>query len=284
MRKLFLPILFALALIFWGYTNITRKGPCEVALRYTIGTVDKGFNIDKAYVKSVLEDATHVWENSYGRNLFDYDAGHAPTRFEKYIGKYFNRGNIVVNFVYDERQKNSDTTRILTSQIDNTKKSADEIKRQFNELQSRYKQSVADYNDMALEYTRERGRGNITYQMAEAKRFEVNTLADEINTLIKKYNYLVSTVNTTVRTINKTAGKEFEEGQYVSDAQGERINIYEFRDRSTLERVLAHEFGHALGLDHNDNPQSIMYYLNSSKNMSPTVEDITALKGICTLK
>jgi predicted Zn-dependent protease len=62
---------------------------------------------------------------------------------------------------------------------------------------------------------------------------------------------------------------------------GEEINIYEFDSRTALLRVLAHEFGHALGLDHNDNEQSIMHYLNSSTNLKPTKEDLAALREVC---
>lgn len=284
MRKLFLPTLLGLTLIFWGYVQVTRKGPCEVALRYTIGSIDSRFGIDSEYVKNILEEATHVWENSHGRNLFEYTTEHSPTWFDTYVKSYFVRGNIVVNFVYDDRQKNADATRALTSQVNTTKQSADEIKRRFTSLQNEYKQKVGEYETMVAQYKESRGRGQVTYQTIEAKRLEVNALVDEINALVKKYNYLVSAVNTTVRTINKTAGQEFEEGQYVSDRDGERINIYEFADSSTLKRVLAHELGHALGLDHNKNPQSIMYYLNGSDNMIPTEEDISALKRICARK
>ena len=112
----------------------------------------------------------------------------------------------------------------------------------------------------------------------------MNGLVDDINTLVKKYNFLVSTANSNIHTINQSAGKEFEEGEYKSDESGERINIYEFADEVSLIRVLEHEFGHALGLDHNNNPDSIMYYLNNSKNMDLTAEDIQALRIVCSGK
>jgi predicted Zn-dependent protease len=51
--------------------------------------------------------------------------------------------------------------------------------------------------------------------------------------------------------------------------------------------VLAHEFGHALGLDHVEDPQAIMYYLMDKQNIKDlklTTDDINALKKGCNIR
>lgn len=262
------------SVLFATYILVTKKGPCEVPIKYTIGTLDPRFNISKNDFIKIMESADSVWEKALNKDLFEYVPKYTPpTRFEYYFG----RPAIVVNLIYDFRQQNADTHRALAMKIDDTKDSAEVIKSQFQALQNTYSIAKKEYLVELSVYNARRG----DFNTLEKKRIEVNNLADEINSTIKKYNYLVGLVNTNIDKINQTAGQEFEEGQYTSNEKGERINIYEFSDASSLSRVMAHEFGHALGLNHNDNTNSIMYYLNSSRNFSLTVEDLRDLKAVC---
>lgn len=281
-KKYFLLFVLVVALALWGYVQTVVKNPCEVPIQYALGSFDSRFNISKETFLRDVADATHVWENATGKNLFENVSEETPlTGFKKVlqenIGKYFTRKPVVVNLIYDQRQQNADKNKVLSSSIDETKLSADQIKAQFTALQNNYERAKAEYQILLNNYKQRRGDWN----ELEAKRLEVNSLADQINTLVKNYNYLVRSVNSTIGVINQSAGQEFEEGLYISDRTGERINIYEFTSQAVLERVLAHELGHALGLDHNDNPNSIMYYLNSSKNILPTAEDIAGVEMIC---
>ncbi len=282
LRKSFPWIILAIAIGLWGYVESIKKAPCETPLTYTLGTFDTRFGISKSDFLREVEDATHIWENALGKNLFEnVSEKKVENGFKKYlneyVGKYFTRGPIMINLVYDERQQNADEQRSVISAVNDTKQTADEIKREFSALQDRYEKARIEYQSLVSEYKQRRG----DFNTLEAKRLEVNALADQTNELVKKYNFLVKSVNSTIQTFNKGAGQEFEEGQYSSDVSGEKITIYEFGNRDILERVLAHEFGHALGLEHNDNPNSIMYYLNSSKNITPTKEDVAAWKGVC---
>jgi hypothetical protein len=102
---------------------------------------------------------------------------------------------------------------------------------------------------------------------------EFNAKVSQLNEMIKTYN-----------TIGNSVGEKFSEGQYLADAQGERIMIYQFSDKTKLVRLLTHELGHALGLDHVADSEAMMYELNDSASLKLTGSDILALKNLCEAK
>lgn len=296
LKKYSLWIILIIAIGVWSYQYFVVNAVCTTPLVYNIGKFDNRFGMSTTTFLSAVEEASLIWENSLKKDLFTFGP----------------RSKISINLVYDDRQLTTDKNRILNDQVEMTKENADSIKADFLALQNRYEKAKIEYEAMVesfksrqaaynnevrswnekggaprSEFSRLNAEKNTLaslQEVAESKRLEVNYLADQINVSVKKYNFLVSTINSTIYTINQSAEKEFEEGEYIWDKNGRRINIYEFANRQVLVRVLAHEFGHALGLDHNENPDSIMHYLNTSKNMTPTEEDMVALKEACRVK
>lgn len=90
------------------------------------------------------------------------------------------------------------------------------------------------------------------------------------------------TVNLIPLDQNTDPGIEFDKGDYHSRS-GE-LNIYQFDDDRDLLLVLAHEFGHALDMDHVLDDQAIMsdvLYQNAGIQPALTADDIREFKRVC---
>jgi predicted Zn-dependent protease len=67
----------------------------------------------------------------------------------------------------------------------------------------------------------------------------------------------------------------------VIDGITRTIYVYEFSSQKVLARLLAHEFGHVLDIDHVSNEDSIMYEYNTSQTLELSKEDLAALEVTC---
>lgn len=276
-----------------GAYYILTKNPCDTPIEYSLGTFDTRFGISKVDFLADVAVAEKMWETAIGKDLFRYSSG----------------GSLAINLMYDERQATADKNKQLSAQVSQTQAQANIAKVAFEDLKARYEAArdrykslsdafaskLAAYNADVESWNRRGGAPSAEYKRLEAQKAELqalqdqakaamaeaNALADQVNAKVNQYNTLVRSENSVIRTINQSADREFEQGEYVSDVDGRRINVYEFDGKNKLVRLLAHEMGHALGLDHNEDPDSIMYYLNQSKVIELSEADLASLKAVC---
>lgn len=278
---------------------LNKFQPCEAPITYSIASLDSRFGLSKTELLNNMAQAEKIWEASVNRNLFEY----SPT------------GEIKINFIYDYRQKATDAMKKIGIVIGDNRTTYDELKIKYDSLVVSYNKQKLQLDTLIAAYKADKnafekdvnhwnsrgGAPKAEYEILEQRKTDLNNQVVVINQTRDSFNELVETINSTGIILNKliaslnikvgeyntvgaSAGKEFKEGEYVRDANGTAINIFQFNDKNQLMRVFAHEFGHALGLDHIDNPEAIMYYLNESGNEKLTTDDLAALKNICAIK
>jgi len=271
----------------------SRSASCPSPIRYRIGTLDPRFGITREEFRRLIEKAGNVWEEK--QKIFQYDP----------------KGKLPINLVYDARQKFTQTAIAIRAGVSAKLVQADLIKQQllplreeFNKIETSYSDQAASYKRAQDSYNRKVKQSNLAggasdaglqdfaderrslraqFNLLEAKRLEMNRATDELNTLIKKRNAVIELANTEAAAFNDAApaSLQFKEGRYVREGNEERIDVFQFENTDSLLVILAHELGHALGMKHNANPDSIMSPLIHTDRLVLTAEDEDGLKTVC---
>src|SRR3989344_9097319 len=271
--------------------------PCGAPIPYRIGEIDERFGMTREEFLSALQSAEKIWEKPSGMDLFTYS----------------NAGSAMpVNFVYDQRQATTEKLKVLDIAVDQSLASYNKLRVAYAALRDEYVERRTDFSlktadfDAAqtahaeeVRYWNSRGgapeaeyhelqtqKAMLEAQLVTLKREEaalnakaarVNEMVDALNTLARALNLDVTKYNT----VGRTVPNEFEEGLY-SESLGERqIEIYEFGSREKLIRVLAHEFGHALGLEAVHEEKSIKVPPNKGGQLKASAGDIAELRRRC---
>ncbi len=293
MRSGFIISLIAVLLFSGGYLYYTARAICPAPLEYRIGEFDERFGITTDEARLVISEAEAVWEDATGRNLFTYNTN----------------AEFPINFIFDDRQALADAEEDFLGRLNETQARNAAINSTYEELvaeyealgtayQARvamYEASLDEYNNIVAEYNREGGAPPEAFAQLESDRAaldqgradlqrqsqQLNGLVAKINQISDQGNQLINTYNQNVATYNDTFGgsHEFTQGDY----RGDSINIYKFSDRAELRTVLAHELGHALGVDHVEGASSVMYYLMGGQpaDVSLTPFDLNEFVRVC---
>lgn len=249
-----------------------RPDICAQPLDYHIAQLDVEFGLSQTELNRALLSAEYLWEN--------------PT-FLNFFNKTESRG-IAVRLVYDQRQSQTQAEQEKREFLDKQESRIDSstllyvnLVEQLTEQERSYEKNLKNFQQNHTQYS-------------QKKRLEEKdtllTQQDNIQKLITRINSLVVRIETNVNNFNQQAkeynkdfagDREFDQGHY--DSKGE-IVIYQYDDLSDLSLILAHEFGHALGMDHVTSPQAVMNaFLTHQDSSKPqaTDTDLAELARVC---
>ncbi len=286
-----------------NFELIFSPTPCSKPIPYELGTFDTQFNISQNYFLNALAEAEAIWEKPFRKDLFAYVSADSISNALK------------INLIYDYRQQATSKLASLGIVVKNTRASYNMLKSKFTELKMKYEEDKNNFNEQAQTFNlkqqnyqeevnfwnKQGGAPQNEYNKLQTARLELeselrqlqilqknlNDTADEINALVVVLNRLASSLNLSVEkynTTNDSRGESFEEGVYSINGSNREIDIYEFGSRAKLVRVLTHELGHALGLEHVDDPKAIMYKINQGDNQTLTTSDLSELEIKCGIK
>lgn len=246
------------------YYVFEKDLPCRKPMQYSIGFIDPRFGVSKETVAQELAAAAKIWSDVLKRPLF-VEA---------------QKGGVRVHYVFDKRQE-------LTLKKLSLEKSIAYIMAQTIKLDTEDKALQAAKLALKVRETELIASGNLSYAAfeemkrvnrqlkARSEQFEKDTVA---------FNLFVDTYNSDAKAVEKQMPKgSIVRGEYLDDKRGNTsIKIYMFTNQTVMREILAHEFGHALSLDHIPDEKAIMHK-NTDGILTPSAADIAALRNACEL-
>lgn len=278
--------------------NDTISADCSEPITWKVGSIDSRFEINQTDLKQIMKDVENLWGDAVDQNLIQYS----------------DSGKVAINLIYSDRQKFTDNEQKLSEQINEMRKKYYSMRMDYQQESLAFQEKLNQYNQTFNEYATKVNEYNLRLSRLtnsgvvsrdddeklknlkkemEFLEKRLDPLEEELTIEEQKLNRLSEELNDYADEVNEyvfqyrnryAQSRTFYQGFYNDVGNQKRINIYQFENPNKLRLVLAHEFGHALGLRHTENPVSIMNYnmrLQSDKILKLSDQDIQSIQNKC---
>lgn len=264
--------------------------PFDTRVRYRIGQIDPRFNISEQTLTTLTQQAADIWQTGTGEQHFQYDPN----------------AQLSINLIFDQRQATFNAQQNQLNHLQQSKTQNDIYKQKIAELEQQLSQSaqhitlakqnyqsqldhhnqqVARYNQSSPQQRQDKQDLLQQQQYLNQQQQALQQQIDHFNLQVAQMNQQVDQFNQLNHQFNAAVDQfqtrfkpyQFDKGVF----NGREINIYEFQNHDDLRLTLAHELGHALGLQHNQDPTALMYPILEQQNFQNfhlTTADLNLLK------
>ncbi len=210
-----------------GLGGTAAPAPCSEPVRWYVADVDPRFDVSKEWIEGAAREAAAVWGHREGRPLL---AEGTPQE----------EGGIPIRVAYDERQDRLDA-RVLRE------RALRELDASLVDEADALARDVAAYGEARV---RDARLGGLSTDSLERVGDELDERVDALDSARAARDRAWDALSRDFPTDRLEAAVfRVTEGS-VSGAVHQEIRVFTFRDRKELVWTLAHEFGHALEVEH----------------------------------
>ena len=254
-----------------GEKGLIYYSPCDTPIRYSIGTIDEGFTTTREELLTDSRKAANIWSAAVGKTLFEYDPN----------------SEFTINLVYDSRQELTSKISAMDQGLKQKQEEIDPRIEEFEKKQADFEKRVKEFNELVSSWNSKGGAPREEYdkiiatqKALSAESQDLSREAESLGQSTKEYNLEAQKLNKTIDDYQDVLNVKPEEGLYEQEGGKRKISIFIDIDEDEFLHTLTHEFGHAVGLDHDKDNTSIMYY-QTTTNLKPSGNDIKNLQYIC---
>lgn len=248
---------------------------CRAPIGWRLAALDPAFRLSESQALELITEAAEQWNRLSGQQLFVHDP---------------EQGFPIV-FQFDERQQQVAQRLLLRRNVQRYDEHLavlqDQYQRQLAVVQqqnSRLQQLQQDYQQQ-LESLQAQGARQLPASLQQQRRIieeEQRILLAQVGALQaeeQRVQQMVAQRNNLLPEQQQQGTHEL--GLMQIHAGDRQMMIYAFAERQDLLLTLQHEFGHALGLPHSDEPNAVMHALLHSGQQGLTATDLELWQSYC---